>query len=79
MILRHAVISLTDSTSFMINTNKQTKRLKSGTSRSQVEHSTTGPVGTVGMLRKFGSFHNAQTSMHARTVKLMHLQHTYAK
>ena len=44
--------------------NKQTIGFKSGTSWSQVEHSTTEPMGKEGMVHKFDSLVNAKTSMH---------------
>ena len=49
----------------MINTNKQINKetnnqaiaLKTGASWSQVEHSTTEPMGEEGMIHEFDSFH----------------------
>ena len=53
----------------MLTQNKNYVRFKSGTSRSQVEHSTTEPMNKTGMISgvwvlSYMRIVNAQTSMH---------------
>ena len=41
-------------------------RLKPGTSRSQVEHSTTEPIGKADMIRELGSYHICRSLVKVR-------------
>ena len=45
------------------HTNREAIGLKPGTTWSQVEHSTTEPMGKEGLIHEFGSFHKGNKLM----------------